>query len=301
MSTVSSLHEMKLYLTLTDARAIEIVESIPLDQRNEIIEKYIILGEMVASHASIGTRKETVEEFFKPLKSDIETIREQLRLIVPTVATPIKKGDITVETVYQSLQAHFMDDSFEDVSKIGKYTDIVATTSGSKAPVLIELKDYKSTVPFDEVAKFWRDMERRGIRHGVFISMRSKISKCSGCISIKTEASGTAVFVVNSELNWAGHLFAFYVMKKIAELEALKKKELSGEELSKVITRVNMHCLELQRNIESIESISAIADNLKTTCRNRLDELINLSNSLKRTLSGKINEIFDEMGKVELA
>jgi len=301
MSTISSLHEMKLYLTLTDARAIEIVGSIPSNQRDEIIEKYIILGEMVASHASIGTRKETVEEFFKPLKSDIETIREQLRLIVPTVATPIKKGDITVEAVYQSLQAHFMDDSFEDVSKIGKYTDIVATTSGGKVPVLIELKDYKSTVPSDEVAKFWRDMERRGIRHGVFISMRSGISKCSGCISLKTEVNGTAVFVVNSELNWAGHLFAFYVMKKIAELEALKKKELSGEEISKVITRVNQHCLELQKNIESMESISTIADNLKTTCRNRLDELVNLSNSLKRTLSGKINEIFDEIGKVELA
>jgi len=75
--------EMKLKLTLKDPRAIEIVENIPPKQRDEIIEKYIILGEMVVSHASIATRKETVEEFFSPLRTDINTIREQLRQTFP--------------------------------------------------------------------------------------------------------------------------------------------------------------------------------------------------------------------------
>ena len=51
MSVSSAPTEMKLKLTLKDSRAIEIVENIPVKQRNEIIEKYIILGEMVVSHA----------------------------------------------------------------------------------------------------------------------------------------------------------------------------------------------------------------------------------------------------------
>jgi hypothetical protein len=300
MSIDSSVKQMKLKLTLSDPRAIEIVEGIPTNRRDEIIEKYIILGEMVISHASIGTRKESVEDFFAPLKSDIEMIREQLKLIVPTIATPAKKGEITVETIFQSLQEHFMDDSFEDVSKIGKYSDILATTSDTKIPVLIELKDYKGTVPSEEIGKFWRDMERRGTRYGIFVSMRSGITKCSGCINIKTEMNRTGVFVVNSELNWSGHLFAFYVVKKIAELDSMKKKELKGEELGKVITKINNHCLELQKNIESIDAISTIADSLKTTCKNRLDELIALANTYKRTLSGKIDEIFEEIKKVEI-
>src|SRR4030042_1485587 len=203
MSIDSSVKEMKLKLTLSDPRAIEIVEGIPTNRRDEIIEKYIILGEMVVSHASIGTRKESVEDFFAPLKSDIEMIREQLKLIVPTIATPAKKGEITVETIFQSLQEHFMDDSFEDVSRIGKYADILAIPSDTKTPILIELKDYKSEVPSEEVEKFWRDIERRGTRYGIFISMRSGITKCSGCISIKTEMNKTGIFVVNSELNWS--------------------------------------------------------------------------------------------------
>jgi len=193
-----------------------------------------------------------------------------------------------------------MDDSFEDVSRIGKYSDILATTSDTKIPVLIELKDYKGTVPSEEIDKFWRDMERRGTRYGIFVSMRSGITKCSGCINIKTEMNRTGVFVVNSELNWSGHLFAFYVVKKVAELDSMKKKELKGEELGKVITKINNHCLELQKNVESIDAISTIADSLRTTCKNRLDELITLANAYKRTLSGKIDEIFEEIKKVEI-
>jgi hypothetical protein len=110
----------------------------------------------------------------------------------------------------------------------------------------------------------------------------------------------TAVFVVNSELNWTGHLFAFYVIKKIAELESLKKREIKGEELSKVITRINNYCVELQQNIDSIDKISDIADSLRTNCKNKLDELINLANAYKRTLSGKLTEIFEEIKKVEI-
>ena len=119
MPVSPSIKEKKLTLILKDPRAIEIVEGIPAKQRDEVVEKYIILGEMVVSHASIGTRKETIEEFFSPLRSDIEMIREQLKLIVPTIATPAKKGQITVENIFDSLKAHFMDDSFEDVSRIG--------------------------------------------------------------------------------------------------------------------------------------------------------------------------------------
>ena len=139
--------EMKIELSLKDPRAIEIVNAVPIEKRNEVIEKYIILGDMVASHASISTNKETAEEFFSPLKNDIDMIREQLKLIVPAIANPAKKGKMTVETVFESLREHFMDDSFEDVSKIGKYADILATTAGSRIPVLIELKDYNATVP----------------------------------------------------------------------------------------------------------------------------------------------------------
>jgi hypothetical protein len=291
--------EIKIELTLKDPRAIKIVEDIPTEKRNEVIEKYIILGDMVTSYASISANKETVEEFFSPLKNDIDTIREQLSRIVPTMASSTRKGKMTVDAVFDSLREHFMDDSFEDVSGTGKNADILATTADSKIPILIELKDYSGTVPHKEVDKFWRDMERRGTKYGIFISMRSGIRNCSSCITVKTEINRTAVFVNNSELNWSGHLFAYYVIKKIAELEYLERKGLKGEEIEQVVAKLNNHVLELQRNIESIDKIEDIADNLRATCKKKLDELIDFSNTIKRSMNEKIKEIIADLDTVK--
>jgi hypothetical protein len=295
MSDASSPRDLRLELILTDSRAIEIVENLPIERRNEIIERYIILGEMVVSHASISTRRQAVEDFFAPIRSDIEMIQEQLSRVVPTLATPAKKGEVTEESIFQSLQEHFMDDSFENVSKTGKYTDILATTHGTNVPVLIELKDYKRTVPSDEVSKFWRDMGIRGTKWGIFVSMRSNIAKCSGAISIRTEMNKTGIFVVNCDLNWMGHIFAYYIIKKIAGLERMQKDELTGEELSKVIARVNDHVIDLQKQVESIDNIQEIAVKLKATCRKRLDELIDTSNGLKRVFVDKIRDLLHEI------
>ena len=298
-SSISPQREMKLEVLLKDPRAIVIAKGIPIENRNEVIEKFIILGEMVASHASISTNKETIEEFFSPLKNDIDMIREQLRLIIPAIATPAKKGKMTVETVFESLKEHFLDDSFEDVSSIGKYADVLATTSDSKIPILIEMKDYSNTVPSAEIEKFWRDIERRGTKYGVFISMRSGISTCSSCISVKTEMNKTAIFVNNSELNFSGHIFAYYVVKKIAELESVNKKDLTGEQISQVIAKVNSQVRNLQGYVESIDKIEDIADGLRTVCKKKLDELINCSNIIKRNMNEGINEILIDLEKVE--
>ena len=297
---LKEVEEMELKLILKDPRAIKIVENIPVKQRNDIIEKYIILGEMVVSHASLSLRKETVEDFFSPLKSDIEMIRQQLKLIVPTMATPVSKGEVTQESIFRSFEEHFIDDSFEDVSAIGKYSDIKATTSETKRDVLIELKDYSGKVPTAEVEKFWRDMERRNVGYGIFVSMRSGITKISGPLKLETKMNRTAIFLVDSELNYSGHLFAYYVIKKIVELESLKRKELKGEELVKVISRINQYLTEMQADTKIVEEIQDIADKLKTTCTNRLQKLIDLADRYKRKLEEKINDAFQEIEKAEI-
>jgi len=124
---------------------------------------------MVVSNAAISTRRESIEQFFSPLKADAESI-EQIKLIVPTMTTPAKKGKVTVESMFQSLQSHFMDDS-EDISGTGKFSVVLAIISGSKILILVKVKNYKGEVPMLEVEESLRDKERRGTLYGVFISM----------------------------------------------------------------------------------------------------------------------------------
>lgn len=290
--------EFKLELTITDPTAIKIVEAIPEEQRDSIIEKYIILGDMVVTHASISTSKESVEAFFSPLRQDINTIREQLKHIVPTVMTPAKRGEFTVEALFKSFEEHFMDDSFEDVSGISRYTDILATVSNSNTPVLIEVKDFTGDVPTTQVDKFWRDMEVRDTKYGIFISLRSRIAKCSSCINLKHNLDRTAIFVVDSELNHSGHLFAFYVVKKIIELETLKVKDKPTEDLSKTLTKVNDIISEIQTLSNSLQKINTTAEGLKARCIRDIDTITAVVNDYKRKLSTHIENAFDELGRV---
>ena len=299
--TVKAISEqMVMELTLTDPKAIEIVESLPDDRRDIILEKYIILGDMVVTHASISTSKESVENFFSPLKQDIDLIRKQLARIVPTVMTPAKKGEMTAEVIFDSFQDHFMDDSFEDVSRIGKYADILATVTSTDTPVLIEVKEYSDTVPSSQVDKFWRDMEHRDTKYGIFISMRSRISKCSSCINLKHNLNRTGVFIVNSELNWSGHLFAFYIVKKLIEFETLKKKEVPTDDVDRVLSKINDVIQEIQKTNEILDGITTTANSLRDKCIQDLDKILATVRVYKKKKQEQIDDALLELEKVSI-
>ena len=80
----------------------------------------------------------------------------------------------------------------------------------------------------------------------------------------------------------------------------IKRKELKGDDIGKIIAKINGHVVELQKTVGSIDKIQSIADGLRTTCKSRLDELIGFSDSLKRVLNEKINEIFEDIKKIEI-
>jgi hypothetical protein len=299
MTVLESSNKLSIEITFTDPRAIDIIQNLPDDQRDSIIEKYLILGDMVVTHASISTSKESVERFFSPLRTDIETIREQLRRIVPTITTPAKKGEITVEAIFESFKEHFMDDAFEDVSRIGKYADLTATIN-SETKVLIELKDYSNEVPSTEVDKFWRDMELRNVNYGIFISMNSGISKCSSCINLKKNFNRTAIFVVNNELNWKGHLFAFYVIKKLVEIETLKKEEIPSEDINRAFIKIHNEIIGIQKLTDDIDEVYKTVDEIKNLSNKKLDKIVSIINVYKIKLNEKIELALKEFEKVKI-
>lgn len=289
----------EIHVKIEDPRAIAIIKRIPKEKFDEIIERYIILGDAVVSYASIIPAKETIETFFAPLKTDIDTVTRQLKLVIPTIVTPAKKGEITVESIFRSYEEHFMDDTFEDISATGKYTDIKATPPRSNQEVLIEIKDYSHKVPTQEVEKFWRDMETRDARYGIFVSMRTGITKISGDMKVVSKMKKTAVFVVNEKMNWTGHLFAYYVVRKFIEHEALMARRLREEELTKVIAKVDAALKEIQEDIKMAEEIKDIAEGLRTTARDKLDKIIEYAKTIKSRVDERITEAFGEIARTE--
>jgi len=300
MAKKPEIESEEMRIVLKDPRAIDIIRGTPKEQFDEIIEKYIILGHTVVSYASVTMAAETVETFFAPLKSDIDMIREQLKIIVPTVATPAERGAITVESLFKSYEEHFRDDAFEDVSTIGKYTDIRATPAKLNRDVLIEIKDYSSTVPSAEVDKFWRDMDTHDTQYGIFVSMRTGIAKISGEMNVVSKGNRTAIFLVNEKLGWTGHLFAYHVVKKLVEYEALMTRGLKEEELTKVITKVNVVLKGIRDDVRRVEEIVSAAEGLKTTMKSKLEKMIEHAEALRKGVEEKIDEAFREIAKAEI-
>ena len=131
-------------------------------------------------------------------------------------------------------------------------------------------------------------MEVRNTNYGIFISMRTRISKFSSCINLKRKLNRTAIFVVDSELNWKGHLFAFYIIKKIVEIEKLKHKETVGEDLSSAFGRVHNIITDIQKLSDDIDEISKTADEIKTLSVKRLDKIVSIVNIYKQKINEKI-------------
>jgi hypothetical protein len=68
----------ELALQLEDGRAIEIVKGLPESERDQIIEKYIIVGDTVVKYASIVTSEASLQRFFEPVTKDLRKLSEDL-------------------------------------------------------------------------------------------------------------------------------------------------------------------------------------------------------------------------------
>tara|TARA_B100000315_G_C14233384_1_gene432042 strand:+ start:245 stop:484 length:240 start_codon:yes stop_codon:yes gene_type:complete len=79
----------------------------------------------------------------------------------------------------------------------------------------------------------------------------------------------------------------------------MRDKGLKGDELAKVITKINNQCIILQNHLDTIDKITHIADGLRTKSKKELDNIIDLANAHKRAINEQINEIIDEIKKME--
>ena len=86
----------------------------------------------------------------------------------------------------------------------------------------------------------------------------------------------------------------------IKEFFVDKKKEIKGEELLKIISRVNRRLVKIKDETETLDRITKIADQVKDQCRIKLQSLIDLTNTYKRTLIEKVEAAIEEIAEGEV-
>lgn len=312
---------LKIEITLKDPRAIEIFKRLPPDKKDEIIEKYIILGDTVILYASVVPSEDYIQKFFKTsieelgkipetiknnlsgiaeeLKGVIVSYREMLSKIIPSLGKGVERGAIACNTVFTELQNVFVDDQFEDVSTKERYTDILGTPTFATNPILIEVKDHSNPVPSDEVDKFWRDMEERNALVGCFFSLRTSIRNTTEDFKIVSKGGSLGIFVVNEAFNNRGHIFGYMVARKILEVQS--KLPTVGKEKYALIARIlNNRLKDLKNAEDEFEVVKQKLREAKEKVNSTLDSAVEKVSSLHGRIHQIIESTFKDLsGEVE--
>jgi len=205
-----------------------------------------------------------------------------------------EKGIIGEESVYNILIEYFKEDNFENVSTQKNYSDIKAS-SQDMVDILIEVKNYETPVPSNQVQKFWNDLESQGINIGCFISLNSPIQGDIGNYKIITKENKLGIFINASQFMGQNGIedsirLAYFIAKKFAQyFKQIEKEKIENgmisSKLDKILSEINHFKSQLERlkkigeDLKQIEKITqkniSEIDNLYREFDNRIEKIIN--------------------------
>ncbi len=207
--------------------------------------------------AQLGEYIGKLEESINNVKTSSEILSEFIGKYRGTK----EKGEIGEDFVYNTLVDNFKEDSFQNVTKQGKYSDIKATSS-DMVDVLIEVKNYKNPVPKGEVEKFWRDLELHNVNIGCFISLGTRIQGGIGEYNIITNGNKLGIFMNVGQFMGQngmkdGIKLAYFITKKFAQYYKRVERERLEEgtlrqKIEKILTEIN----DLKSQLEDLKQIS---------------------------------------------
>lgn len=171
---------------------------------------------------------------------------------------------------------------FTNSSKEAKSGDFIVTHNN--VDIIIESKNYTSTVSYTEVEKLLRDMERLNINNAVFVS-NTNISRIKDRIQF-VEISGKYIYFINTE---GQPIDIFYNIMDmcIQSLSALKHNfHIINESIPKLIKR-------LSTNMGMLYDFKELLTDAKYTCLRKFDTLEKSINQYESKIRDNIHELAD--------
>jgi hypothetical protein len=201
-----------------------------------------------------------------------------------------KKGDITEALIDDIITKQFPEYNYDIKRGIAHHADGELTSpSGLKA--LVEVKNYNSTVPYDEVEKFKYDLSFRNITYGLFISIKSGIQFQKPFSYEKYEKDGVVYHIV-------------YVSKVFEEQHKVYTSVLLLENIYKFIKKND--CSKLDKSIlNNIQKIETIIDEfskiknkyieMESNIKKSLDDYYGIIRDAEYQMKEKFNNIWNQI------
>jgi hypothetical protein len=261
------------------------INDIPKSKREEVILKYIEIGHYVAttSNLSIDPFKNLLEpvknelseisgknnELLKIIEQNIhinmQDVKKSIDKLVVGSKNSVLKGSIGENLIEQVIKEQFPDDVLENTSKQAEESDYhLMTNDGEK--VLIEVKTYSKPVNKNQIDKFIRDMDKTGIKVGIFISTTSGIIGKKRLSLEKSIKDQFMIYIPNSGLDGIALIWALLLAKQLCKIGNNKGIKIDMERIYELFgdfeSTYNELCKIRYEILKSKNNVNDIMENL---------------------------------------
>lgn len=204
--------------------------------------------------------------------------------------TSTKKGDITEALIEDVIVKQFPEYNYDVKRGIAHHADGELTSpSGLKA--LVEVKNYNSTVPEDEVDKFKYDLSYRKINYGLFISTKSGIQYQKPFSYEKYEKDGNIYHIVYvSKIFEEQHKIYTGILLLENIYKFIKKNDVCG--LDKTIMK---NLRKIEKVIEEFSLIKNKYLEMESSIKKSLDDYYGIIRDAEYKMKEQFNDIWDSI------
>jgi hypothetical protein len=232
--------------------------------------------------------------------------------LVPNMTTNVIKEDkysdkpalrgLQGEDMFESMLSEFMPSDYtcENVAKAGKMGDFILTHKSHKTnknyKLLVDIKNYRSTVPSKEIDKFHRDLNINQVHGGFMLSLHSKIVGQSKTIVFETySADRGAVPMLLAQTNTPLAIVELIkLMFHIIEIKDISYNNITRKD--ELVSNIN----QLNDHIGLITSCRDILSTTRGVMEKSLDEIMMKLMTCEYTFIAKINQINNGLMETDL-
>lgn len=210
--------EMEQHVKATLAGVKDSVES--MGATRDMLGKQLALSQ-TTMYDALKAQNAMAEKLLDPIASRVDKLNETVEGLFNIKGTSNVKGKFGENFIAQHIQTIFPHYDIQNMSNTAYEADFQIGTEFGK--VLLEVKTYSASVNRDQLDKFYRDIDRTGVKLAIFLSTTSGIV---GKRHLDWEVYGKEKTIIlyfpNSTLSQQGVVFSFLFLKALFEAEIHK-------------------------------------------------------------------------------
>jgi hypothetical protein len=232
----------------------------------EVFEHILTLGFYILTlPLSCRYSFDSITNGFQEMKDNFSVVNDKLEPI-QTNGTAAKIGRLAELLAQRNFNKSFPSFTYDNVAGTDKSGDAIINTHLSIGFVMIEYKNYNTSVSQQEVDKLYRDMDNKNTKYAIFMSFKSPISNKQ---SFEYEVRGdkTVVFVSCGGYDGICLEVAMRFLIHLHEVDVVSIYDKSYELSSKIKYK------EFQEFYESLFHLSSKVTQLNTTIQESRDTM----------------------------